>query len=39
MITYQRLIKQGKATHHHQLRQLTFSPFQKKSELPQVGFN
>ena len=30
--------KQSKATHHHHLRRLTFSPFQRKSELPQVGF-
>ena len=30
--------KQSKAIQHHQLKQFTFSPFQRKSELPQVGF-
>ena len=33
MITYHRLIKQSKATQHDQLRRLTFSSFQRKSEL------
>ena len=37
MVKYMRHIEQGKATQHHQLRWPTFS-FQKKSELPQVGF-
>ena len=31
--------KQSKATQYHQLRRLTFPPFQRKSELPQVEFD
>ena len=38
MMKYWRHNKQGKATQQHHLRWLTFSPFQRKSELPQVGF-
>ena len=30
--------KQSKATQYHHLRRLTFPPFQRKSELPQVEF-
>ena len=30
--------KHSKATQYHQLRRLTFPPFQRKSELPQVEF-
>ena len=40
MSAYQRLdhLKQGKVTQQRQLRWLTFSSFQRKRELPQVGF-
>ena len=37
MIACSRHIKQ-KATQHHHLRRLTFSSFQRNSELPHVGF-
>ena len=35
---YMYIIKQSKATQQCQLRWLTFSSFQRKCELPQVGF-